>query len=260
MAAWVALAAGPAEAQRGELRLRATAAGGIVASRDQWRALAFDLPVAEADVRVGWAPEGPLALEARLSGGAFFSESLSVGGLMDLTVGGEVSGDLGIGRAYVAAFVGAGVTGDLVRPVLRASLGLDLRAADDLDLGPVLMYGHLFQLDGPEQSDDAQWLALGLSIAVTPVSSPPAPDPPPASPPRPAARPRPRAALLPPMPPSDDAARGRQHRRPRARRRALITQHGAPQALHRSVKRILLPRPHPGPALLAPRPLPRALP
>lgn len=200
------VAIAPAHAQeRSEWRLRTSAAGGVVASGDQWSVFLFDMPVLEGDVRAGWMPHSLVALEARLNGGVFLSEDSSAGGLIDLTVGAELGGDLGVGRAYVALHFGAGLTGTLVRPILRASLGLDLHATDEIDLGPVLAYGHLFQEDGENRSDDAQWLTLGISLTFSPVSREPEPDPPVRRPPPPP--PAPPMTPPPPMPapPADDA-------------------------------------------------------
>lgn len=202
----------PATAQdRSEFRLRTTLSAGLLASRDQWSHLALNLPAVEADVRGGWRVHELLVLEARLGGGVFFSSELDPGGLIDLTAGAELGGELGVGRAYLALHFGAGVTGDLVRPVLRASLGLDVHASDEIDLGPVLAYGHLFQEDGLGFTDDAQWVTVGISMTWADVSSEPAPEPSsPPPPPRPSPPPpsEPAPDPLPPAPappPADDA-------------------------------------------------------
>jgi outer membrane protein OmpA-like peptidoglycan-associated protein len=187
-------------------RLRASAAGGFVVSADQQALLALDLPLAEGRVRAGYVFEELLVLELGLGGGAFFSEALGPGALLDLTVGAELGATAGPVRGWVAAAFGAGLTGALVRPVLRLAVGVELSASEEVALGPTLAYGHVFQEDGPGFTDDAQFLSLGLSLSWRPAAAapeapeapaPPAPArraPPPGPPPLEA--PRPSAELL----------------------------------------------------------------
>ncbi len=185
----------PAAAQvRSDFRLRGGVSGGVIASGDQYARFDFDLPVLEGDIRAGWVAHEVIVLEARISGGAFLSSERSPGGLVDLSVGAELGGDLGVGRAWGSVHVGAGVTGTLVRPVLRLAIGLDIEVSEELAVGPTLTYGHLFEMDGEGMSDDAAWVTIGLSVTWRGWLSsdpPPLPEPPP---------PR-RAPVLPRTPP-----------------------------------------------------------
>lgn len=132
------------------VRARGSLAVGMVLSEDQQSRLLLDMPVGEAQVRAGWAVlDEVLVLELALTGGVFFSSDRSPGGLFDLTLGAEAGVHAGPTRPWLALHVGAGLTGTLVRPVLRISAGVDLRATRELTLGPVLAYGHVFQEDGP---------------------------------------------------------------------------------------------------------------
>lgn len=186
------------------LRLRGSAAGGFVLSADQHSLLALDLPVLEGRVSAGWIAAEFLVLELAAAGGAFFSSSNTPGALVDLTLGAEAGIVAGVARPWVSLHFGAGLTGDLVRPVLRIGVGVDVIVSDEIALGPALGYGHVFQEDGREYTDDAQFLTLSLSLTWRPPApSPAAPAPPPP-------RPRPRRVRrwppLPPPPPPTPAA------------------------------------------------------
>lgn len=181
-----------------EFRLRAAASTGVMASDDQRSFLILDLPLAEAEVRAGWVAHEFVVLEARLGGGAFFSSARAVGGLLDLALGAEVGGDIGPGRLWGSAHAGVGLTGSLVRPILRIALGIDVEVSEEIAIGPVIAYGHLFQEDGPTFSDDAQFFTLGLSFTHQALLGPPEPEsepepqaPPPPPPPLPLQLPEP---------------------------------------------------------------------
>lgn len=183
------------------IRLRGSAAGGFVMSADQHSVLALDLPVVEGRVSAGWIAADFLVLEVLASGGAFFSSSASPGALLDLALGAEAGVVAGVARPWLSLHVGAGLTGDLVRPVLRIGAGVDVVISSELAIGPALAYGHVFQEDGREFTDDAQFLTLGLSLTYRPP--PPAPAPPPPAPPPPR---RVRRAPPPPPPPPTPTA------------------------------------------------------
>ena len=169
---------------RSELRLRGLASAGAVVSSDQVGLLDLDLPVVEGAIRAGWSPHDAVVVSAQLAGGPFFSSARTPGGLLDLTVGLELGVTTGDVRAWLSAHAGFGLTGELLRPVARVAVGLDVAASDELGIGPVLAYGHVFQDDGPRFSDDAQWITLGLSLAFAPSPSLPEPPPPRPAPPR----------------------------------------------------------------------------
>lgn len=178
-------------------RLRATAAGGFVMSGDQRSFLELDLPVAEAQVRGGWIVTEFLALELGLAGGAFFSSTDTPGGLLDVTLGAEAFVTAGPARPFLSLHFGAGVTGDLVRPALRIGAGVDVVLNQELALGPIVTYGHVFEEDTPTATEDAQFLTLGLSFTYRPLAAG-APPPPPVTQRRPARRP---PLVMPPPPP-----------------------------------------------------------
>lgn len=200
----VLFAAGTASAQEAsELRLRGAISGGFVVSGDQHSVFGLDLPVLQGEVQAGWVAHEVVVLEARLGGGAFLSSSRDPGGLIDLSVGVEVGGDLDVGRAWGSVHAGAGLTGDLVRPVLRLALGLDIDASEEFAVGPVIAYGHVFQDDGEPFSDDASFVTIGISLThqgrLGPRGEDTTPPPRRPRPPLPAARP-PRLPTPPPPP------------------------------------------------------------
>lgn len=176
------------------LRLRASLGGGLVLSADQRSRLSFDLPMTDAQLRGGWLVTDFLVLEAALTGGMFFSGDDTPGGLLDLSLGAEARMDTGLARPWLSFLMGAGVTGDLVRPVMRIAVGVDLLVSDELTLGPAITYGHVFQEDGPGFTDDAQFLSLAVTLTYRPAPARPAPPPPPPPPP-------PRVRRRPPRPP-----------------------------------------------------------
>ena len=184
------------------IRLRASVAGGVVLSADQQSELLLDLPVVEGQVRAGWAVLDVLVLELALSGGAFFSSELGPGALLDLALGAEAGIDAGVARPWLALHLGAGLTGDLFRPVLRITAGVDVRASREIALGPVLGYGHVFQEDGLGFTDDAQFISLGLSLTWRPARA--EPPPPPVRPPHRERRPPPPPPPPPPPEPTEE--------------------------------------------------------
>lgn len=178
------------------LRLRGSAGAGFVMSADQHTVLALDLPVTEGRLSVGWIAADFLVLELMVAGGAFFSSARTPGALLDASLGAELGVVTGIVRPYLAVHFGAGLTGTLVRPVLRIGAGLDVIVSDEVALGPALGYGHVFQEDGRGFTDDAQFLTIALSLTYRP----PAPAPPPEPAPEPPPPPR-RVRRRPPPPP-----------------------------------------------------------
>ncbi len=177
-----------AAAEDRPFRVRASLAGGFVASADQHSYLALDLPVLEGRATAGWVVADFLVLELALAGGAFFSSDRSPGALLDLGLGAEAGVQAGPARPWLSLHFGAGVTGTLVRPVLRIGLGVDVTVTDEIALGPALAYGHVFEEDARERTDDAQFVTLALTLTYRPALSRAAP--PPRPPPRAAARPR----------------------------------------------------------------------
>lgn len=177
-------------------RLRVAAAGGIVASSDQWRHLHLDQPIAEGQARLAWMPIEELALEAAFSGGAFFSSQGAAGGLIDVALGLEAGVRTGSVRPWLSAHLGAGVTGTIPVPVLRIAIGIDGALSDEVGLGPFFAFGNAFYEDAPNRTSDAQFLTLGLSVTYSPVPS----RDPPRVPRRPVRHASPTLPIPPPLP------------------------------------------------------------
>jgi outer membrane protein OmpA-like peptidoglycan-associated protein len=71
---------------------------------------------------------------------------------------------------WVAGGVGAGLTGDLVRPAMRAALGFDAMT-DDFAAGPFVGYVHMVEPDGGSlRPDDARIAIFGLHGSLLPAS------------------------------------------------------------------------------------------
>ncbi|MFK7986485.1 MAG: OmpA family protein [Sandaracinaceae bacterium] len=170
-----------------DFRLRTTGAVGYVVSADQHAVFNLELPVLEGRAHFGWVVLEPLVLEVAVAGGAYFASEGDTGALLDATLGAEVGAQEGPARLWLSAHVGAGLTGTLVRPVLRLALGADMAVDDTLSLGPTVGYTHVFQDDRENATDDAIALSVGLTLTVRPrlgEPSPPAAPPPPPPPAR----------------------------------------------------------------------------
>lgn len=178
----LALPSGTARADTpSEFRLRATGAVGYVLSADQHAVFNLELPVVEGRAHFGWVVLEPLVLEVAVGSGAYFASAGDTGALLDATLGAEVGAQEGPARLWLSAHLGAGLTGTLVRPVLRLALGADMAVDDVVALGPTFGYLHVFQDDGENESDDAIALSVGLTFTIRPrlgESSPPPPAPP----------------------------------------------------------------------------------
>jgi len=173
-----------AQPRRADFRLRGVASGGFVVSGDQHSVFDLDLPVVEGEVRAGWVAHELLVLEGRLGGGAFLSSTQEAGGLIDVTAGVEVGGAVDVARLWGSVHAGAGVTGDLVRPVLRLAVGIDVAVSDEVAIGPTIAYGHLFQEDGEGYTDDASWATIGIAFTHRAILPEPEPEPEPEPSPR----------------------------------------------------------------------------
>ena len=96
------------------------------------------------------------------------------GGLLTPWLGVRVHGT---GRRlvpYLGLNFGPGFTGDLVRPVLQASVGADIHVGAGASVGPVVGFTQVFQNNEPGSSTDARFLWVGLSFTYrSPPDSPP---------------------------------------------------------------------------------------
>lgn len=142
-------------------------------SEDQNGRLGFDEPGLVGDLQLGYSLQPWLDLRAGVAAGTFPSETSS---------GGLLQPQLGVAIAWPVAYkpwfqldVGAGFTGDLVRPALRASVGLDLPVSVAVSLSPVIGYWHIFQYGVEGASTDARFLWFGVVLGWVPFPERPAP-------------------------------------------------------------------------------------
>jgi peptidoglycan-associated lipoprotein len=173
---------GKAQADLTRFRLRASAGMGAMISDDQLGRMAFDKLGFLGDLQAGYAMLPYLEVQAGMLGGVFLSAPPDeAGGLLAPVAGFRVTLPNDSARPYLHVGAGAGFTGELVRPVLSAGIGVDLQLTRTLALGPMLGYGQVVQRSGPNQSTDAKFIWLGLSLSYRPVQpdEPPADDTPP---------------------------------------------------------------------------------
>jgi outer membrane protein OmpA-like peptidoglycan-associated protein len=143
-------------------------------SKDQNGRLGFDEPGIAFDLQLGYSllPW----LDVRVGGAAAgFPKEVGTGGLLHPQLGAAIFWPAAL-RAWLQVDVGAGFTGDIVRPALRASVGLDLRAGFAFTLSPVIGYWQLFQHNGRGASTDARFLFFGVTLGWEPFLERPAPE------------------------------------------------------------------------------------
>jgi len=93
-----------------------------------------------------------------------FISSPGTGGLLAPNAGVMVSTPQRGYRPYAQVDIGLGLTGSIVRPLLRAGLGVDIFLSREMAFGPTLGYGQLFQPDAPEYSTDARFIWAGCAL------------------------------------------------------------------------------------------------
>jgi outer membrane protein OmpA-like peptidoglycan-associated protein len=176
MALALCLAAAPAraEAREAPYALALTGAGGAMVTDDQrgYLGLAGGGGFGRLELRARPLAElGVDWVEGELRGGLLVVGPgiEQPGGLVDLSLGIRVAPRLGDVRPYLGVGVGLGFTGSDQRPVGTALLGLAFFLIDELTLAPELELVHVIQPDGPHQSSDAIFVALGLSLTYRPV-------------------------------------------------------------------------------------------
>jgi OOP family OmpA-OmpF porin len=171
---------GAAHAQFAEqLHMRGSLGAGTMLGGDQTATLHYDRVAMLGDIRLGYGVLPWLDLHAGFVGGGFLaSASTATGALMATTVGGLVHTMAHGLQPFAMLDVGAGVTGELVRPVLRFGLGVDVPLSRAFALGPVLGYGQVFQWDKDYYSSDARYVWAGIGFVYRPFLAPePAPAP-----------------------------------------------------------------------------------
>lgn len=152
------------------IRVRLTAGGALMVSRDQVDVLGYDGGLTGTG-QFGVALQEWLQVHVAV-GGAFFPAA-GVGG----AAGGLAVPSLGLGAntlgdalsLYVHVDLGLGFTGALQRTWLRAASGVDFRVVRAFTLGPVLGYDQVIQHDAPGASTDARFFWIGFSLTLRPA-------------------------------------------------------------------------------------------
>jgi outer membrane protein OmpA-like peptidoglycan-associated protein len=155
------------------LRLRASGGAALMLSKDQVGRLGYSSPGGVLDLQLGYAVLPWLDVQLAVNGGAFRSSN-STGGLLSPLLGAAISLP-GSMRPYLQLDVGPGFTGGFTRPLFRAAIGLDVRVSRSILLGPILGYGHLFQINEPGASTDARFLWFGIVTSFAPTDGTVAP-------------------------------------------------------------------------------------
>jgi outer membrane protein OmpA-like peptidoglycan-associated protein len=156
------------------LHVRAGAALATMVSKDQNGRLGFDEPGIAFDLQLGYSLLPWLDVRVGGAAGGFPKET-GTGGLLQPQLGAAIAWPAAL-RPWLQVDVGAGFTGDIVRPALRASIGLDLRVGFAFTLSPVIGYWQLFQHNGKGASTDARFLFFGVALGWEPFLERPAPE------------------------------------------------------------------------------------
>lgn len=162
-------------AQSSNLTVRGSLDAAVMLSRDQLERLGYDRMGVLGAGQLGYGAARWLDLTFGVTGGAFFASEGRTGGLVAACLGALVHGPRDAISPYAAAEVGPGITGQLVRPFLRLSLGLDIPVLPSLMLGPAIGYGQLLQTNGPLDSTDARYMSVGFSVLYRHIEEPPPP-------------------------------------------------------------------------------------
>lgn len=153
------------------LHIRSTFSGASMVSKDQREWLGYDKWGWQGDLQIGYRLSSLIDLRATLGGGAFISEHDS-GGLVHPLLGAALGWPDVTPRPWLQLDAGVGFTGELVRPVIRASVGLDFDLSRHFTLGPVLGYSQVFQHDSPSASTDARFVWGGFALGIHPTPRP----------------------------------------------------------------------------------------
>lgn len=166
--------------------VRVAAAGALMVSRDQLGWLAYDQPGLLGDVQLGYAVLPWLDIQVGTALGVFLSEQPN-GGLAAPMAGVLARIPNSSVIPYAFADFGGAFTGALLLPMLRAGVGLEVPVSDSLRLGPVVSLGSVLFSDGPGDSTDARYVAIGLAGVYSHTPARPLPRKLVAKPPPPAA-------------------------------------------------------------------------
>jgi outer membrane protein OmpA-like peptidoglycan-associated protein len=145
------------------LHVRTILAVATMLSEDQTERLGFDSPGFVGDLQLGYSLSPWLDVRVGAAAGGFASPT-GTGGLLQPQLGAAVAWPGISPRPWLQLDAGAGFTGKILRPVWRASIGVDVRVTDSLTLGPVLGYWHMFQRDGLTYTSDARFAWFGIVL------------------------------------------------------------------------------------------------
>lgn len=159
--------------------VRAELGAGTMLSGYQRDSQSYGLNV-QGSGRLGFTLVGPLALQASFSSWWFPSENAGqpAGQQYSVTGGLRLEPMLGsVGRLFLDANVGLGLTASRKRLAVDAGLGFEFALGRAVGLGPVVRYGHLFAAsDSQDFPSDAQYWSAGLSLSLRlPRAEDPAP-------------------------------------------------------------------------------------
>jgi len=149
------------------LRARTTLGAAAMVSDSQRGWLGYDALGGVGTLELGYALIPGLELRAGAAFGGFPAED-HTGGLLQPQLGAALLWPDQSTRPWLQLDAGLGFTGNLLRPVLRVSAGVDFQITSHLSLGPVLGYSQLFQHNGPGASTDARFVWFGFALGLGP--------------------------------------------------------------------------------------------
>jgi outer membrane protein OmpA-like peptidoglycan-associated protein len=166
--------------------LRGELGAGTMLTDHQRADLGYDLAV-QGSVRPAFAVFDALAIQAVFADWYFPSDAGN-GGALFFGGGLRVQPRLGsVGRIFLDADLGAGLTGSLTRLGFDAGVGFEFALGSAIGLGPVVRYGQLLT-SGQDVPNDPGFWSAGLSLSlhapaeeapvVAPVEAPAPPAPP----------------------------------------------------------------------------------
>jgi outer membrane protein OmpA-like peptidoglycan-associated protein len=147
---------------RSPWHLRGGLSGALMISSDQLDWLAYDQPGVVAELQLGYAILPWLDLQVGSTFGLFPSEQDN-GGVAEPMIGALARLSNDSVTPYAFADIGGAFTGAMFLPMLRAGVGLEIRASDSLRLGPMVSFGSVLYSNEPENSTDARYVAIGFA-------------------------------------------------------------------------------------------------
>lgn len=149
---------------------RAATGLSTMVSGDQLNRMGYDRFGIVGDAQLAYALLPWLDSYGGIVASAFIS-SPGTGGLLAPNAGIMASTPQRGYRPYAQVDLGLGLTGSIVRPLLRTGLGVDIFLSREIAFGPTLGYGQLFQPDEPNYSTDARFIWAGCSLFYRYVST-----------------------------------------------------------------------------------------